>query len=99
MRNQLILAIGLLILLLSSGCATNFTGSAYVQGGAEGCTAKCQEQGMELAGMVFLGEYTSGCVCALPGHERTALDGAANVTGAAVGVVEQNRRSQQQQHQ
>jgi len=29
-----------------SGCATAFTGSAHVEGGARGCEARCKAQGM-----------------------------------------------------
>jgi hypothetical protein len=57
--------IGLLGLLLA-GCApqyTTFKGDAKIKDGPSGCEAKCRELGMELAGMVVLGEYTDGCIC------------------------------------
>lgn len=56
---------GLLALLLA-GCApeyTTFKGDAKIKDGPSGCEAKCRDLGMELAGMVLLGEYTDGCIC------------------------------------
>jgi hypothetical protein len=50
---------------------------------------------MALAGMVFMGEYTSGCVCTVPGQvaSRELLVAAAEAgAGAgATGVVMQMR--------
>lgn len=86
--------------LLLTGCATSFTGDAHVEGGRRGCEAKCTAEGMVVAGMVFMGEYTSGCVCALPGNSAppppAAAAGAA-AGAAAAGVAMQMRRQQEQQ--
>ena len=80
-----------------SGCATAFTGSAHVEGGARSCEAKCKAQGMELVGMVFMGEYT----CALPGKaaaSRTSVVlASAESAGGVTGVMMQMQRQQQQQ--
>jgi hypothetical protein len=84
------------------GCATSFTGDPHIENGRAGCEAKCKGQGMALAGMVFMGEYTSGCVCTVPG-QSAAVGGqlyAAAEAGAgagSAGVVLQMRRQQQQQ--
>jgi hypothetical protein len=83
-----------------AGCATNFTGSPHIEDGRRGCEAKCKPQGMEVAGMVYMGEYTSGCVCVVPGQSasRHSLMMAAG-TGAgagSAGVVMQMRRQQEQ---
>ena len=96
-------ALVLLVLgVVASGCATSFTGAPHVADGRAGCEAKCKEQGMSLAGMVFMGEYTSGCVCTLPGQTASAARQvvAAAEAGAAAGgtgVVLQMQREQQQQ--
>ena len=82
-------------LFVLAGCQTVFYGSATVEDGAQGCEAKCADEGLELAGMVMLGEYTDGCICAVPGHEQQALDAAGTTTGAAIGVIEQMDRRQQ----
>ena len=82
------------------GCATSFTGDPHIENGRSGCEAKCKGQGMALAGMVFMGEYTSGCVCTVPGQSASAggqLFAAAQAGAAAgsAGVVLQMRRQQQ----
>jgi hypothetical protein len=51
--------------LLVAGCSlpTSFKGEPKVPGGAAGCQTRCTALGMELAGMVVMGEYSDGCVC------------------------------------
>jgi hypothetical protein len=49
--------------LLLTGCETMFYGEAKIKGGTEGCETKCSNWGMELVGMVALGEYSDGCIC------------------------------------
>lgn len=87
------------------GCATSFTGSAYVENGRTGCEAKCRGQGMAVAGMVYMGEYSSACVCEVPrttsagpSHDTLALAGGGS-GGGAVGVIMQMQRQAQQQQQ
>jgi hypothetical protein len=52
-------------LVAATGCATatQFWGSPKVQNGVAGCQAACAGWGMELAGMVKVGEYSDGCIC------------------------------------
>ncbi len=87
--------------LTAVGCATRFTGSAHIEGGRSGCEAKCRGQAMQIAGMVYMGEYSSACVCEVPratgaaaGHEL--LGAASGASGAAAGVVMQMERERQQ---
>lgn len=87
-----------------SACATSFTGSAHVENGRQGCEAKCKGQGMELAGMVYMGEYSDACVCSLPGGTASAnqrlLAVAPAVAGGSAGVAMQmQRQAEQQQRQ
>jgi len=81
-------------------CATSFTGSAYVDDGRSGCERKCKGQGMELVGMVYMGEYSDACVCAAPGRSASSnqrlLASATSVTAGAAGVVMQMRRQEEQ---
>ena len=82
-----------------NGCATSFTGDAHVPGGRSGCASKCAAEGMTMSGLVFMGEYSSACICEPPGAAggRGRLGaGAAAATGAA-GVEMQRQRAQQQQ--
>lgn len=82
-----------------SACATSFTGSPHVEGGRSGCESKCKAQGMEMAGMVYMGEYSDACVCSVPGatsmrKEKLLADAAT--AGGAAGVVMQMRRNEEQ---
>lgn len=84
---------------VAMGCATSFTGSAHVEDGRAGCEAKCRGQGMQVAGMVYMGEYSSACVCEVPGsaasgRRQQLLASSASAAGAAAGVVMQMRRQQ-----
>jgi hypothetical protein len=86
-----------------AGCATSFTGNAHVENGRAGCEEKCRGQGMQIAGMVYMGEYSSACVCEVPhgsasGRRDMLVSGGAGASGAAAGVMMQMSRQQQQQH-
>lgn len=77
------------------GCATSFTGSPHVEDGRAGCDKKCKSQGMEVAGMVYMGEYSDACVCSVPGqsagNKHKLLAAVAGSGAAAAGVVLQTR--------
>jgi hypothetical protein len=89
------------------GCATSFTGSAFVENGRNGCDAKCRGQGMQVAGMVYMGEYSDACICEVPRatgssgvrDERRLLALTGGSMGGAAGVIMQMQRQQQQQMQ
>ena len=70
------------LLLLASGCATTFTGAAEVEGGRPGCERKCLAVGLTMQAYVFMGEYSTACVCAPP----SATSGASSAATAAVAV-------------
>ena len=76
---------------------TNFTGAAKVPKGAEGCRTICSSYGMELTGMVALGEYSDGCICEVPGKGKAAAAGAAAATGSAAATVTAIARQRQSQ--
>src|SRR3954466_12857723 len=96
---KLTLSFGLLCCLFGSACATSFTGSAHVEEGRAGCERKCKGQGMEVTGMVYMGEYSDACICAVPGQTSSRrgrlLAGAGAVAGGASGVVLQMRSQEQ----
>jgi hypothetical protein len=84
----------------ATACATSFTGSPYVEGGRAGCEAKCKGDGMDVAGLVYMGEYSSACICSVPGKvgaNRTYLMAAAGAVGGGVAGVEMQRQRQEQQ--
>jgi len=92
----------LLIFLVLAGCAaplTTFTGDAKIKGGPSGCEAKCNAWGMELVGMVALGEYTEGCICKKKGSQLSMQDveetlslSLGGLSGGVVAAVESERR-------
>jgi hypothetical protein len=84
------------VALVASGCVTSFTGRPTIQAGPEGCKAVCDGWGMELAGMVQMGEYSNGCVCAVKGKPMAAVDAAGGALPAVAGVwmAMQARQSQ-----
>lgn len=85
-----------------AGCATSFTGSPHVENGRSGCESKCKGQGMEVAGMVYMGEYSSACVCEVPGQhasQRRMLVGASGAVAGGVAGVEMQRQAAQRNHQ
>jgi hypothetical protein len=53
----MVLAFGL------AGCETVFMGAPKITDGPKGCRAACDAWGMDLAGMVKMGEYSDGCIC------------------------------------
>lgn len=63
MRRLMSVSVGLYLTLGLSGCPTTFQGNAHVQGGRAGCESKCKKTKMRMSGIVFLGEYSSACVC------------------------------------
>ena len=83
------------------GCATSFTGDAHVEGGPSGCKTKCQDWGMDFAGMVAMGEYSDACICHVRGKEASATpsEDLAAVAGGATGVILQMRRRAREQGQ
>ena len=94
------------LILVSSGCATSFTGDAHYPGGARACFAKCASEQMQMSGFVYMGEYSSACVCeprrtGAVAVASTGVVGGAGAAGAtgAVGVILQARMQQQQQQQ
>ena len=75
----------LVLLVVSAiGCGTTFTGSAHVEDGRRGCEAKCRGQGMQVAGMVYMGEYSSACVCEVPRCASASDDSTQLLSSAAV---------------
>jgi hypothetical protein len=96
------LGISLVVCGLSFGCATSFTGSPHVEDGRQGCEAKCKGQGMQVAGMVYMGEYSSACVCEVPrgsaeGSRSSLLASSAAAAGGSAGVMMQMQRQRDSQ--
>ena len=78
------------------GCPTTFSGSAHVVDGRAGCEKKCKKSKLRMSALVFLGEYSSACVCELPPPEAKSMESAdspaaarAASLGAAVSAMQQ----------
>jgi len=93
-----LVSVGLLVLCVCvSGCATSFTGSAKVDGPKD-CRTVCDGWGMDLAGMVAMGEYTNGCICRVKGEQlsmkaigSSLMSSAAGASGGSAAVYMQNQ--------
>lgn len=82
---KLILAVAVSIGL--GGCFAQFTGAARVDGGPAGCRSTCDGWGMDLVGMVKMGEYSDGCICQVRGAPPgSAARGAAAAIEAQLGA-------------
>jgi hypothetical protein len=69
-----------------SGCVTSstvFAGAAKVPKGPEGCRERCESWGMQLAGMVQLGEYSDGCICEVKRGASGSPSASAAIPAAA----------------
>ncbi len=75
------------------GCQTQFIGDPHISPAA--CQARCTQSNLQMAGMVYMGEYSSACICevARPGGAPAAL-ASAGAMGAAPGVIMQMERAQ-----
>lgn len=87
------------MVLALAGCRTEFYGSPHIDPGT--CQQKCGAANLQMAGMVYMGEYSSACICEIPHPPPAAAPGAATtsagVTGVAVAVIDQMRRDQEEQ--
>jgi hypothetical protein len=90
MRNVLI---GLLLLGSGVGCQTQFIGDPHISPAA--CQARCAQSNLQMAGMVYMGEYSSACICEVGKAGASAGLASAGAIGAAPGVIMQMRRAQQ----
>lgn len=95
MRRTLLFIAAALALFVAPSCATQFSGSPQVRGGVAGCISRCRSQNMVLGAYVYVGEYSTACVCE-PSTRTAAASGATASVPAAVGVALQMRRHQDQ---
>lgn len=81
---------------LLTACQTNFVGDPHID--AATCARKCAQDQLTMAGIVYMGEYSSACVCEArrtpPGSPALS---AAGAMGAAAGVMMQMQRQQARQ--
>jgi hypothetical protein len=86
---------------LLSGCVqpTVFTGDPKIPAGAQGCVARCRQEGLAMSAFIVMGEYSTGCVCQVPGAGPPSSGVTASVSAAAAGVAMQMRRQEEQKRQ
>lgn len=89
--------------LIGLGCASQWK----ISGGPQECVSMCKGWGMELAGMVGVGnqdptgEGATACVCQVPGKSG-AVTGSAGIaagSGAIIAAIQEKERQEQQQAQ
>ena len=101
------LSVMFVVLGAVAGCQTQFVGDPHIE--PITCQAKCREANLVMAGMVYLGQYSSACLCEVPrpaaapvaaqtraGGASGAVALASGALGAAVGVIMQMRTAAQQ---
>jgi hypothetical protein len=90
------------------GCPspTRFEGEAKFPDGVAGCRRACAREGLEMAGFVFSGEFSTSCVCQAPkqdgGPAASEVAPSAGVMvqmQAAVAAAAAQQRAIQQQQQ
>ena len=91
--SRLVVILGSLALC---ACTTTFTGNSYVANGRAGCEQKCRAEGLTMTGMVFMGEYSSACVCELetapaPAAPKAAAPGKSGSVGGVAPVIIQQQ--------
>jgi hypothetical protein len=87
------------MVLALAGCRTEFYGSPHIDPAT--CQQKCGAANLQMAGMVYMGEYSSACICEIPhAPPPAAAPGAATtsagITGVAVAVIDQMRRDEEE---
>jgi hypothetical protein len=58
---SLLLAIAM---LSAAGCQTQFIGNAHIDPAT--CQTRCAADHLQMSGMVYMGEYSSACICEVP---------------------------------
>ncbi|HKO94317.1 MAG TPA: hypothetical protein VJU61_24355 [Polyangiaceae bacterium] len=85
------------VLLCFTACATEFIGEAHYVGGPSACVRNCRKNHMEMDSFVFMGEYSSACVCRLVRKDAQSAqydDGrSSGSVGAVAGVMTQIREA------
>jgi hypothetical protein len=82
---------GCLAWLVLGACATEFTGDAHFPGGAGGCVKHCEQRNMVMDSFVYMGEYSTACVCRPKLREASAAPAATapearRASGASAGA-------------
>lgn len=94
------------LVLALVGCRTEFYGSPHIDPGT--CQQKCASARLEMVGMVYMGEYSSACVCEIPRQAPMPAPGpapgmsptaSAAVSGATAAVMNQMRRDEEERQQ
>lgn len=96
-RFALLLGCGIASSLLTSACSTTFWGSTHFSGGVPACRRHCEERGERFAAFVYVGNYSTSCVCGSSTDASVAA--GAGLTPAVVGVAIQMQRAAQQSSQ
>lgn len=81
------LLVSFVVLGTVAGCQTQFVGDPHIE--PITCQAKCREANLVMAGMVYLGQYSSACLCEVPRPAAApgiAPPGAAPPSAAAPGA-------------
>ena len=78
----------------SMGCATSFRGNAHFPGGPGACFSHCAGQRMQMLQYVYVGDYSSACVCGVIPVQASNAAASGAAVAAAAGVMTQMQEAQ-----
>lgn len=80
------------VLLVGCKQPTSFKGDAHFPGGPSACYEMCKSNGMEMDSYIFVGEYSSGCVCRpVRTSGQASSQSASGSAASTAGVIAQTR--------
>lgn len=98
LMRQLFLITSVATLSLLPACATQFRGSPNIS--PSECSRRCTEMRGVMAAYVYMGDYSTACVCEpATEHPDSAGGPTGGMAGAVAGVWMQMQRAAQQQRQ
>ncbi|MEO8706545.1 MAG: hypothetical protein ABI867_41350 [Kofleriaceae bacterium] len=74
----------LVVIALVAGCQSGFKRTAHTDPAT--CQSKCASSNMTMTGMVYMGEYSSACICEVPRPAGAPAPAPTATPGAAAGV-------------
>ncbi len=84
-----IVGLSIFAALCLSACPqpTSFKGDPHFPGGPNACFRKCESAGMVMDSYIFVGEYSTGCVCRPKLAPHTSANESTGSSTAATALV------------
>lgn len=78
---------GAALLICLPNCATSFRGSAQYSGGPAACVRQCRSIGGQMGAFIYMGDYSTGCVCTPPASHAAPTASQATIAGGGLAAV------------